>query len=134
MREFRCRSRADWHDLTDARKLWCILNEAGPEGAHSHDLRALGITGNPSQRLKDIASEGISVFKLREPRGKRPGIRAWLDGWQPEDAFPVLPNHASGADGGGEAENGTSAAPVSAAPYELIRDFDGTWREEPLAA
>ena len=117
--------------LTDSQRMWQLLNRSQGRGMHSHELRAAGISGNPSQRAKDITSKGQQVWKLREPRNGRPGVRFFLDGWQPDEAFPVLPN--GGAEGGG-ADVGSAAAPLSAAPFESVWSLETGWYDRPVAA
>lgn len=134
--------------LTDARKMYVLLREAGPTGVHSHDLRSSGTTGQPSQRAKDIASNGVPLATKREARGKRPGSRYWLAHFAPPDATPVQPN--GGAERGGGSENSPetgSASPAVALsiepapadtlePVAIFRDFtdpEGCWREIPVS-
>jgi hypothetical protein len=112
--------RPPWNEMTDAQKLWCLMHDAQAAGVHSLDVRRQGVSGNPSARAKDIVSKGHAVWKAPERRGKRPGIRLWLDGWQPDYAEPVLPN-------------GATASEPTEEPYELVRTFDGEWIEQPLA-
>lgn len=81
--------------LSDSRRMWKLLNAAGADGMHSHELRRQGITGNPSQRAKDIVSRGVAVWTARENVGKRPGSRYWLAEHAPDWAVPVRPNHAA---------------------------------------
>lgn len=110
--------RADWDTLTDSQKLWWLMKQAGAEGVHSHDLRAQGVSGNPSSRAKDCVSKGQPVFTAREARGKRPGARYWLQNGAPDFAVPVAPNGA--------------AAPLSAEPYVLHYDAEtNVWSERP---
>jgi hypothetical protein len=85
-------------ELNDTRLMWKLMNEAGTAGKHSHDLRREGVTGNPSQRAKDITSKGFPVYTVAERRGRRPGSRYWLEEYAPDHAHPVLPNGGSGAE------------------------------------
>ncbi len=61
-------------DLADTAKVLIALR-AHPEGVHSHALRRIGITGNPSQRVAELEAEGFEIEHRRENRGKRPGMR-----------------------------------------------------------
>jgi hypothetical protein len=61
--------------VTDADRLLSLLLERPAYGMHSHDIRRYGISGNPSQRIKDLEARGYSFSKERENRGKRPGTR-----------------------------------------------------------
>jgi hypothetical protein len=98
--------------LTDARRMWKLMNDAGVTGMHSHDLRVQGISGNPSQRAKDIVSKGQPVFTAREARNGRPGSRYWLQPYAPDFAVPVAPNGSEG--GGGVSPPGLPTTPLSA--------------------
>lgn len=81
--------------LTDARRFYVLIRDSEAAGFHSHDARSRGITGNPSQRAKDIVSTGqVVLWTARESRNGRPGSRWWLDGWQPDHATRVRPNHS----------------------------------------
>lgn len=110
--------------LTDARLMWKLA--ARPGGVHSHDARRLGITGNPSQRAKDIADH-VPFWTVRERRNGRPGSRYFADGFQPDDATPVRPN---GHEVGGGAPTPAAALPLAAqeapaADLVLVGDFTG---------
>ncbi len=125
--------------LTDARRMWVMLRDAGAAGVHSHELRRAGISGNPSQRAKDIADHGVAVATRRENVGRRPGARYWLGEHAPSDAHPVRPNRD--ADVGGESDPvhppGTPLAADVSARWGWVRDYtdpDGCWRREPVAA
>lgn len=130
--------------LTDARKMWTLLRDAGETGCHSHDLRRQGITGNPSQRAKDIASKGVAIWTAREPRNGRPGSRWWLAEHAPDWAVPVRPNGVEGGSGATESHplvrrDRAAAAPLNIAPapqdttepVAIVRDWDGAWKELP---
>jgi hypothetical protein len=80
--------------LTDARRFYVLIRDAGAAGFHSHDARRQGVSGNPSQRAKDIVSKGVPLWTARKARNGRPGSLYWLDGAQPEHATPVRPNHS----------------------------------------
>lgn len=84
--------------LTDARRMYVLLRDAGRQGVHSHDLRRMGVSGNPSQRAKDIASKGVALATKRESRNGRPGARYWLAELAPSDAERVRPNRDAEAD------------------------------------
>jgi hypothetical protein len=125
-----------WDSLTDAQRLWVLLRRAGSEGVHSHDIRAEGISGNPSQRAKDVTSKGQQVFTAREPRGKRPGSRYWLAADAPDFAVPVAPNAGTDA-----AVTGATDEPKDISEGEavgrviLLADYtkgEPEWTEKPL--
>jgi hypothetical protein len=130
--------------------MWVLLRDAGESGCHSHDLRAQGISGNPSQRAKDIVSYGQAVWTAREARNGRPGSRYWLAAHAPDWAVPVRPNepssHSSPSDSNAAASATSSpeASPVGVIPVEeplleplaLVRDYTdpkGVWREVPVS-
>lgn len=113
--------------LTDSRKMYVLLRDSGIKGMHSHELRRAGITGNPSQRAKDIASKGVELWTCREAKNGRPGSRYWLAEHAPEWAVPVKPNRAS--------DVSVEPAPEQVAVKQrvaLVRDWDGVWRELPV--
>lgn len=129
--------------LTDARKMYVLLRDSGEKGMHSHELRRAGITGNPSQRAKDIVSKGVGLWTCREPQNGRPGSRYWLAEHAPDWAVPVKPN---GTEGGGGLPGDSPAAPLSVEPapeqvavkepVALFRDYTdpaGAWREVPVS-
>lgn len=64
--------------MTDCDRMLDELAKAGPAGVHSHDLRRMGISGNPSQRAADLEAKGHKLRRVRENRGKRPGVRYFL--------------------------------------------------------
>lgn len=102
--------------LTDAQRFYVMLRDAGPSGVHSHRVRHMGLSGNPSQRAKDIASHGVEVWTARENRGKRPGSRYWLGGSHPDWAVLVKPNRVE--------------------PLAYFRDYTdpkGTWKRIPVS-
>lgn len=112
--------------LTAARQVWVMLREAGPRGVHSLEIRRSGTSGNPSQRLREIAAHGVEVRKRRESIGRRPGIRAWLAEYAPPDAERVNPDGSPGGLVG-------ASSPDEAAPEVVLswtRDYtdpDGEW-------
>lgn len=127
--------RADWDTLTDAQKAWWLLNQAEGEGVHSWDLENLIRSKNAPQRVKDVVSHGCPVWRVTERRNGKPGVRYFLDGWEPEDATPVKPNHD--AEGGGSSSpQAHPAAPLSAEPLTHFRDYtdpEGEWTVVPLS-
>lgn len=58
--------------MTDAKRMLALL-EAHPRGVHSHELRRLGISGNPSQRAADLEAQGHEIERKREFRNGRNG-------------------------------------------------------------
>lgn len=66
---------SDWARILKA------LQEAGPRGLHTHDIRQILFSGNPSQRIKELESQhGCTILHKREPRNGRPGCRYILVG------------------------------------------------------
>jgi hypothetical protein len=65
--------------VTDAQRMLVLLRRAGSLGLHTHDLRAAGVSGNPSQRAADLEAKGHRIRRVRENRGKRPGSRFFLE-------------------------------------------------------
>lgn len=61
--------------LTDCERLGLILRLRGKKGIHSHEIRKLAISGNPSQRIADLEEQGFEIEHRREHKGKRPGVR-----------------------------------------------------------
>lgn len=84
--------------LNDTRRFYKECRDAGTEGVHSWDC--YGWTRNASQRAKDVTTKGFQIWSTPERRNGRPGARYWLDGFQPDYAEPVKPNHPSGVEGG----------------------------------
>ena len=123
--------------LTDTRRFWLELRNAGEKGVHSWDC--YGWTRNAPQRAKDCVDKGQRIYKRTERRNNRPGTRYWLHPFQPQDALPVRPNGPEG--GSGEASVQPSAAPLSVEaaseqvgikqPTAIVLDWDGVWRELP---
>ena len=60
---------------TDTARLLTALRARGPVGIHSHEIRRLGISGNPSQRVKELEEDGHQIEHRREHKGRRPGVR-----------------------------------------------------------
>lgn len=114
--------------MTDAQKMWLALKRAGTTGVHSWDVPFP--TKNASQRAKDVTTKGEQVWKRAERRNGRPGVRFWLDGFQPDDAERVVPNHARGET---ELSSEGPPAPAHQGAAELAlaehweRDWDGEW-------
>lgn len=62
--------------MSDTERMYKLLKERGPRGAHTHELRSMGYSGNPSQRVADIeAKYGVTVQRERESRNGRQGSR-----------------------------------------------------------
>lgn len=62
--------------MSDTERMYKLLKERGPRGAHTHELRSMGYSGNPSQRVADIeAKYGVTVQRERETRNGRQGSR-----------------------------------------------------------
>ena len=106
--------------LTDSRRFYVLMRDAGSIGVHSHDARRLGVSGNPSQRAKDIVSKGVAISTAREARNGRPGSRFWLADHAPTFAHPVRPN-------GSRPAAGEATPRASSGSRAWVRNFDGTW-------
>jgi hypothetical protein len=63
---------------TDCQRLLIALRARGPAGLHTHEIRKLGISGNPSQRAADLEERGYELRRKREHKGRRPGVRLFL--------------------------------------------------------
>ncbi len=105
--------------LSAARQVWVMLKRAEHAGVHSLTIRQTGTSGNPSERLREIAAQGVDVRKRRENIGRRPGIRAWLGEYAPNDAVRIEPNGSGPAAG--------EATPPSSGSRAWVRNYDGTW-------
>jgi len=66
--------------MTDNERLLTAPRARGPVGIHSHEIRKLGISGNPSQRISELEEAGYSIEHKREHKGRRPGVRYTLVG------------------------------------------------------
>lgn len=84
--------------ISDSQRLLRMLTEAREEGVHSHTIRRSGISGNPSQRAKDLVTQGVHVFTARENRGRRPGSRYWTEPFAPDFAVAVKGNRAESSE------------------------------------
>lgn len=62
--------------MSDTDRMYRLLRERGARGVHTHELRTMGYSGNPSQRAADIeAKYGVTVERERERRNDRNGSR-----------------------------------------------------------
>ena len=116
--------------LTDARRFYVLMRDAGATGVHSHDIRRLGCSGNPSQRAKDIVDHGVDVSTRREAVGRRPGSRYWLAEHAPDDAVAVRPNGVEiggGRFGGGPPEAGSDAYGAASSAADLSAAYSWVW-------
>lgn len=102
--------------MTDLQRMLALLRERGERGAHTSEIRKLGISGNPSQRRIEALDLGFDISSERESytdlAGKtRPGARFVLLGEPESDA-------GCGGDTRSEAKPSPSlgSAPVAAAP------------------
>lgn len=132
--------------VNDTRILHRLLVEREDAGVHTHEARGRGISGNPSQRAKDLATQGIEVRKRREYHSGRNGSRFWLAKWAPADAVPVRPNLIDADSDGAPpavADRPGEVRPVRAVavsadpraedlPLAWVRDVDGYWHQEPI--
>lgn len=60
--------------MSDTDRVYRLLRERGARGVHTHELRTMGYSGNPSQRAADIeAKYGVEVQRERKSRNGRPG-------------------------------------------------------------
>jgi len=60
---------------TDCERVLAVLRARGKSGIHSHEIRKLGLSGNPSQRVRELEAQGFEISHEREHKGRRPGIR-----------------------------------------------------------
>ena len=65
--------------MSDRDRLLTLLEEAGPFGIHSHEIRRRAISGHPSQRAKELEEQGYPIRREREFVGNRPGVRFFLE-------------------------------------------------------
>lgn len=66
--------------MSDTDRMYRLLCER-PGGVHTHDLRKMGYSGNPSQRATDIERKyGVTVQRERERRNGRNGSRFKIAG------------------------------------------------------
>lgn len=72
------RDKAGTGQPTDTQRLLIALQARGPKGIYSHEIRKLGISGNPSQRVADLEALGYEIDHRREHKGRRPGVRYTL--------------------------------------------------------
>jgi hypothetical protein len=72
------RERPRLKEPTDAERLLLALRARGEVGIHSHEIRKLSISGNPSQRVADLEALGHRIEHTREFQGRRPGVRYTL--------------------------------------------------------
>ncbi len=68
---------------------WLVA--AGPQGIHTHDMRAAFIA-NPSERARQVVSQGTPLATASEPRNGANGSRFWLAEHAPSTAHPVTPS------------------------------------------
>lgn len=94
---------------TDNERLLIALRARGATGIHSHEIRKLGISGNPSQRISELEEQGFEISKVREHKGRRPGTRYTLVGSSAgtqerafsgcsDSGFPAAGDSVGGAD------------------------------------
>lgn len=74
----RSRDKAGTSGPTDGERLLIALRARGATGIHSHEIRKLGISGNPSQRAAELEAAGYEIRHEREHKGRRPGVRYTL--------------------------------------------------------
>lgn len=63
---------------TDCERIAAKLKTLGSRGLHSHEIRKLGFSGNPSQRITELEDQGYEIRHVREHVGRRPGTRYFL--------------------------------------------------------
>jgi hypothetical protein len=105
--------------MSDTMRMLSLLRDYREAGVHSLDVRGYGVSGNPSQRAKDLVDRGYSIVTKRERRGKRNGSRYWLREHGPRDANRVKGNREGGA--GDYEEDAADASPA----VRLVMDFTG---------
>ena len=113
---------------TDTDKLVELLLQ-NPNGVHTHDLRRMGISGNPSQRATDAEEKyGIKIDRVRESRNGRPGSRFTLagEGGASSGESSALPSGEK--ERGGEDPRVRSEADPSASPEPLFLFGEGPKR------
>jgi len=107
--------------VSDRDRILAALRNAGTQGMHSHDLRKLGYSGNPSQRVAELRDDGHRITGELERRNKRHGIRWWLieearvgNGAAPDSSSPV--KSAASAPGSSSVSGSAPGHPASVAP------------------
>ena len=105
--------------LTDTQRLWREIRDAGTRGLHSWDV--YGWTRNGPQRAKDVVDKGQVLYKRPERRNGRPGVRWWLEGFQPDDA-ELVPGNGPGLGGGGSSMS-QAQQHAAAEPSVVVWDF-----------
>lgn len=60
---------------TDCELIALALKMAGPNGLHSHTIRKRGLSGHPSERIRELEAKGYVYEHRREFKGHRPGVR-----------------------------------------------------------
>lgn len=69
------RKRAAVKEPTDCDLIALALKVAGPKGLHSHTIRRRGLSGHPSERIRELQARGYEIDHVREFKGHRPGVR-----------------------------------------------------------
>jgi hypothetical protein len=90
--------------MSDRDRLLTLLEEAGPAGIHSHEIRRRGISGHPSQRAKELEEQGYPIRREREFVGNRPGVRFFLEESAGDGAGSVTGRQPASAVPGGSSE------------------------------
>lgn len=106
--------------MTNRELVYQALLEAGPAGVHSLDIRRHGLSGNPSERIRELRARGHAITATPEHRGKVNGTRYTLDAGA-DVATPQSESPSGPASG------------VSSAAESDTRLFDVT-EPEPLSA
>lgn len=126
--------------MSDTDRMYRLLCER-PNGVHTHDLRKMGYSGNPSQRATDIERKyGVPVQRERERRNGRNGSRFKLAGvgagsdsgsvsqWPGIDSpGRTSVDSGEGSTGGraqAHAATGTSGAPARSVPSMFDADVE----------
>jgi hypothetical protein len=69
------RKRAAVKAPTDCQLIALALEVAGPKGLHSHTIRKRGLSGHPSERIRELQARGYQIDHIQEFKGHRPGVR-----------------------------------------------------------
>lgn len=100
--------------MSDKLRMLALLEEAGSRGIHTHDVRKLGVSGNPSERRRELLEDGYGIKVVRENRGKRPGAR-YILGSGSVTRSPVIDGRPGPSSGRGD-------QPSPATPKTVICD------------
>lgn len=80
--------------MSDRERTLDFLRERGGIGVTSFELRRFGITGNPSQRIRELRDEGYVISQVPYAEAHRQGRRYFLE----LDLHPGSSTSGAGAD------------------------------------